>query len=73
MRVVAACVVLGDGVAAARRSVKSVMTPIISVAVQMSYFFSRGVFLAEHVLVFSWMNSRDLIKAGLLVVVSVFS
>ena len=62
-----------DGVAAAKRSVKSVMTPIILVAVQIYDFLSRGVFLAAHVLVFSWMSSRDLSKAGLLVVVSVFS
>ena len=52
---------------------KLVMTPIISVAVQISDFFSRGVFLAEHVLVFSWMSNRDLSRAGLLVVFSVVS
>ena len=62
-----------DSVAAARRSVKLVMTPIILVAVQVSELFSRRVFLTKHVLAFSWMSSRDLRKAGLLVVVSVVS
>ena len=52
---------------------KLVMTPIISVSVQVSELFPRRVFLTKHVLAFSWMSSRDLRKAGLLVVVSVVS
>ena len=47
------------------------MTTIILVAVQISNFFSRRAFLTKTVLAFSWMSSRDLRKAGLLVVVSV--
>ena len=70
-RVVASCVVLRDSVAAARRSVKSVMTTIISVAVQVAILFSRRVFLTKNVLAFSWMSSRYLRKACLLAVVSV--
>ena len=65
-RLVAACVVLRDSVVAAWRSVKSVMTTIIWVAVQVADFLSRRVFLTKNVLAFGWMGSGALRGACLL-------
>ena len=68
-RVVAACVGWRDSVVAAWRSVKSVVSKILWVAVQVADFLSKRMFLTKNVLACGWMGSEAVRGAGLLAVV----
>ena len=60
---VAACVGWRDSVVAAWRSVKSVVNKILWVAVQVSGYLSKRMFLTKNVLAFGWM-CIEAVKGG---------